>query len=1219
MHKGEWVMQKVLRQYRKFIAILLVLTVTFTSYNVWRFTGGKANATEVVTTVSQTAEETSEAKVIYASQNDMEDFRDESIYFVMTTRFYDGDSSNNVQCWDAQEKNANDPPWRGDFKGLIEKLDYIKALGFTAVWITPVVKNASGYDYHGYHALNFSEVDARYESEDCTYQDLINAVHERGMKIIQDVVLNHTGNFGEENLYPIFNKNEEKDLSTLECMELVTDQLPAGYDAMTPTAQYQARLALMKNTDGVNHDVNNLYHHWGMFNWESYEVQLGQMAGDCVDLNTENPIVYKYIQNAYNKYIEMGVDSFRVDTVKHISRLTFNKAFNEQFNDTYNNVHGTTGANNFFMFGEVCTRYRNVWNDNKPGISTPFFTWKESKNYPWNDNENDPNAHVENEIQCKKNYNDNTVENQPTSRNAFLNGNEYHTPDYSQKSGLDVIDFPMHWAFAKASDAFNTAKGGDQYYNDATFNVVYVDSHDYAPDTAPENQRFAQSQETWAENLSLMFSFRGIPCIYYGSEVEFQKGKVIDNGPNTPLAETGRAYFGDYLEGSVDVSDFATYTNATGEMANTLEHPLSLHIQRLNRLRAAVPALRKGQYSTEGCSGELSFKRRYTDNATDSFALVAISGSSTFSNIPNGTYKDAITGDVKVVTNGSFTATCNKKGDMRVYVLDTAKTPAPGMIMGHGSYLSGGGEVTNPTQVTSVSLDPKTASININSTLNLNATVQPSNATNKNLTWSTSNSAVATVSNGVVIGKAAGTATITATSSNGKTATSIITVTNEITQGTYMYFEKPSGWGSSINAYIWNDDQTYRNASWPGVPMTKKADGTYAIEYPSGKTNLNIIFNDGRNQTADLIAKKNGYYTVNGWNRDVAVEKVEVQSIALNKSSAKIDEGGKLTLTATILPSNATDQSVTWSSSNTTVATVSGGIVTGKKAGSTIITATSANGKSATATITVNEVVYESGYMYFEKPSGWGDTINAYMWTNDGTYKNAGWPGVKTTKRADGTYAIEYPSGKTNLNIIFNDGRSQTADLIAKNNGYYTVNGWHHEVDSEQVAVQSIALSKSSATIGEGSKVTLTATISPSNASDKTVIWKSSDTSVATVSAGVVTGKSAGTVTITATSANGKKDTATITVKASQQGYMYFTKPSGWGTTIYAYMWTNDGTYHNASWPGVKTTLKSDGTYAIEYPEGKNGLNIIFNDGKNQTADLSAKKNGYYTESGLTN
>ena len=107
------------------------------------------------------------------------DMREESIYFVMTTRFYDGDSGNNVHCWDDSKAGNpdSDPAWRGDFKGLAEKLDYIKALGFSAIWVTPVVTNASGYDYHGYHAMDLSTVDYRYESDDFTYEDLI---HEKG-------------------------------------------------------------------------------------------------------------------------------------------------------------------------------------------------------------------------------------------------------------------------------------------------------------------------------------------------------------------------------------------------------------------------------------------------------------------------------------------------------------------------------------------------------------------------------------------------------------------------------------------------------------------------------------------------------------------------------------------------------------------------------------------------------------------------------------------------------------------------------------------------------------------------------------------------------------------------------------------------------------------------------------------------------------------------------
>ena len=257
------------------------------------------------------------------------------------------------------------------------------------------------------------------------------------------------------------------------------------------------------------------------------------------------------------------------------------------------------------------------------------------------------------------------------------------------RSGMDVIDFPMHWNFNNARDAFSVAVGGDHTYNDATWNVTYVDSHDYAPDGAPENQRFAGTQDTWAENLNLMFTFRGIPTLYYGSEIEFMKGAPIDVGPNAPLSTTGRAYFGDKIQGSVTATDFGQYTGASGEVATTLNHPLAQHVRRLNLIRRAVPALQKGQYSVEGIQGEMAFKRRFTDTSkgVDSFALVTITGGATFSGIPNGKYVDAITGDVKNVSNGSLSIGATGKGNMRVYVLELPGNPAPGKIGDAGKYL----------------------------------------------------------------------------------------------------------------------------------------------------------------------------------------------------------------------------------------------------------------------------------------------------------------------------------------------------------------------------------------------------------------------------------------------------------------------------------------------------------------------------------------------------
>ena len=629
-------------------------------------------------TTSPTVDPNRTAKPITSSSDD---FRDETIYFLLTTRFYDGDSSNNIHCWDdAKAGNPDsDPAWRGDFKGLIEKLDYIKALGFTSVWITPVVQNASGYDYHGYHALNFKKVDPRYESDDCTYQDLIDACHEKGMKIIQDIVLNHTGNFGEVNLYPLFDKDPNVDDSSADSLVKIDSNgvLPDDYDSLTPEAQYGARINAMK--EDAN-DTEMIYHHEKSLGWEEYNVQTGQIAGDCVDLNTENKKVADYLVEAYTNYIDMGVDAFRIDTLKHISRLSMNTYYVPAFMEA-----GADNGKNFFMFGECCSRYRQVWNSGLPPISCPFFTWAETKSYAWGDT-------ATNLQSVYQHWQDNSsTSTQPTSSSAFLNGNTYHAKteaERNKESDCWVIDFPMHWNFNNAYDAFNVALQGDKYYSDATYNVTYVDSHDYAPDCAPEGQRFAGSQDTWAENLNLMFTFRGIPCIYYGSEVEFQKGKVIDPGPASPLSDTGRAYFGDYLEGSLNVYDFADYS-ASGTIAETLSHPLSLHIQRLNKIRAAVPALRKGQYSTSDISGSgMSFKRRYTEGSIDSFVLVNISGSATFSGIPSGNYVELITGKTVSVTGSSLTTESVGKGNMRIYVLDNGKNGTDlGKIGTDGTYL----------------------------------------------------------------------------------------------------------------------------------------------------------------------------------------------------------------------------------------------------------------------------------------------------------------------------------------------------------------------------------------------------------------------------------------------------------------------------------------------------------------------------------------------------
>ena len=462
------------------------------------------------------------------------DFREESIYFLMTARFYDGDPLNNRWCR-ADDKSGNmannDYPWRGDFKGLIEKLDYIKALGFSAIWITPPVLNRSDFDFHGYHAWNMNKIDPRLESAGATYQDLINECHKRGMKVIQDIVLNHSSRYGLEDLFvpkywgdrdnTYWGKGSDIDYYdeynpsfTYNGLDI---ELKSGKTWYNGDLWQKGKPSLPWNPDlstwgvqlGVNKEGRPYYgcqwpdlrlfnpeyfHTTWLKNWEDETCQSGTIHEDCIDLNTESAAVQKYLIDAYTKYIEMGVDGFRVDTVKHVSRLMFNRHFIPAFKEA--------GGENFYMFGEVCTRVNEVWNHGVSPLSTPFYTWKERKTYSADDSSA---VHEAYEYE-----NGQGVNNQPVSDNHALIGNEYHTPDYSQKSGLDVIDFPMHWNFANAEQAYNK-RGDDKYYNDATWNVVYVDSHDYGPNM---DNRYGGGIEAWAENMAYVWTCRGVPCLY---------------------------------------------------------------------------------------------------------------------------------------------------------------------------------------------------------------------------------------------------------------------------------------------------------------------------------------------------------------------------------------------------------------------------------------------------------------------------------------------------------------------------------------------------------------------------------------------------------------------------------------------------------------------------------------------------------------------------------
>ncbi|PWK51364.1 alpha-amylase family glycosyl hydrolase [Actinoplanes xinjiangensis] len=637
------------------------------------------------------------------------DPRKDSIYFVLTARFNDGDTANNrggSQHTRSGNAANDDPMFRGDFKGLVDKLDYIKGLGFSAIWITPVVLNRSDYDFHGYHGYDFYEVDPRLESDGASYQQLIDAAHAKGLKIYQDIVLNHTSRWGADGLYTpttygvrdsqwSWYYSEKAVGRTYDPLEEDSAGRTYNGDLWSGTAPAaNACPDYGKATGGKSPEGYTLYHcQWPqptnrMFpatlfhqcwigNWEGEDARSCWLHEDLADLNTENAVVQDYLIGAYRKYIDMGVDGFRIDTAVHIPRVTWNRRFLPAFQEILTEKYGAAKAKDFYIFGEVAAFVNDKWNRGSVNHSAQFFTWKERATY----SSDDVAAALE-----QFHYENNLgTGNQPTSTNAFLSGNSYHTPDHSKFSGMNIIDMRMHMNFGDANNAYWNGRDSDDSVNDATYNVVYVDSHDYGPNKS--STRYTGGTDGWAENMTLMWTFRGIPTLYYGSEIEFQAGKRIDCGPTCPLATTGRAYYGANLAGSVTAGDYGVVSSASGQVATTLSQPLVKHVQRLNQIRRAVPALQMGQYSTEGVNGTMAYKRRYTAGGVDSFALITVSNGATFSGIPNGTYVDAVTGDTRTVTGGSLTIDLNAKGNLRVYVLSTSATPAPGKIGSTTTYL----------------------------------------------------------------------------------------------------------------------------------------------------------------------------------------------------------------------------------------------------------------------------------------------------------------------------------------------------------------------------------------------------------------------------------------------------------------------------------------------------------------------------------------------------
>ena len=258
-------------------------------------------------------------------------WQSQSIYQIITDRFFDGDRSNNNADGNYDPAGHQGTSVHGgDFKGLEEKLDYIKSLGATAIWISPVVLNDRGA-FHGYAGRDFYKVDPHWGSmEDLKH--LVQAAHTRGILVIDDIVVNHGGNLVDsgEAGYPHFKR--PPDGYPLRFQD-VTRQYPPPFDL-----------------NATNPALTNLFHSNGFIEnyFDPTQVEFGELSS-LDDFRTETPYVREQMMKICQYWIQQAdFDGFRIDTVKHVDM-----GFWREWCPAIRAFAAQCGKTNFFMFGEV--------------------------------------------------------------------------------------------------------------------------------------------------------------------------------------------------------------------------------------------------------------------------------------------------------------------------------------------------------------------------------------------------------------------------------------------------------------------------------------------------------------------------------------------------------------------------------------------------------------------------------------------------------------------------------------------------------------------------------------------------------------------------------------------------------------------------------------------------------------------------------------------------
>jgi glycosidase len=275
-----------------------------------------------------------------------EDWRDQIIYFAMIDRFEDGDARNNDQGTGDYDPRDRRRFSGGDLAGMTRRLDYIAELGATSVWITPPVANrwwsekAQYGGYHGYWTRDFGAVDAHFGTR-ASYRALADALHARGMRLVQDIVVNHTADyFGYDDGYDP--AHPERGFVLRPERDARNAPAPAPFDRNDARDPAQ-------RADGIYHWTPTIR------DFSERAQELDWQLADLDDLNTEHPEVRRALRQAYGDWIrDIGVDAFRVDTAFYVPSEFFDDFLHadDPAAPGVSKVAAEAGIRDFHVFGE---------------------------------------------------------------------------------------------------------------------------------------------------------------------------------------------------------------------------------------------------------------------------------------------------------------------------------------------------------------------------------------------------------------------------------------------------------------------------------------------------------------------------------------------------------------------------------------------------------------------------------------------------------------------------------------------------------------------------------------------------------------------------------------------------------------------------------------------------------------------------------------------------